>query len=143
MLFVIWSCLFLFICAMVDLKTKKVYLNICMVNYGLAVGIKLLFHELDLKSVILGIILCGILFVISLVTKGAIGQGDILIMLALTGILKVEYALQILMISLFICSLFSILMLSIKKMRIKSVIPFVPFLFFGELVWLILGGKYV
>lgn len=143
MIFEIWSNLFLLVCAVIDFKTKKVYAGICVINYGVAVGIKLLLNALDLKSLLAGLILCGFLFAVSLITKEAIGQGDILIIFVLTGILNAENSFTILVIALGICSVFSVVMLSMKKKKLKHVIPFVPFLFIGHLLWIVLGGRYV
>lgn len=128
---------------MIDLKTRCVYQSICIVNYGAAIVVKLLLKDTNLKTIILGIGLCGILFAVSLIIKEAIGQGDILILLTLTGILEVENMLEILFIALIICSIFSIVMILMKKMNMKNAIPFVPFLFIGNILWIILGGQYV
>lgn len=140
MIFKIWSNLFLMVCAWIDFKTKKVYPGICIVNYILAIGIKILGHGFNLKTAMLGIGLCGGLFVVSLLTKQALGQGDVFILLTLTGILEAESVLGILVIGLFICSVFSFIMLLIKKKKGKDVIPFVPFLMAGQWLWFMLGG---
>lgn len=139
----IWSCLFLFICGVIDLKTRRVYPGICAVNYGMAIIIKLLLKDIDFCSLVAGIVLCGILLMISLVTKEAIGQGDILILLTLTGILSIKNMLEILFMALVLCSLFSMAMLIFKKMKLKNAIPFVPFLFVGNIFWIVLGELYV
>lgn len=143
MIFEIWSSLFLIVCAVIDFKTKKVYQSICLINYGLAVGIKFFIHDMEPMKLVTGIILCGILFSISVITKEAIGKGDVLIILTLTGILNVIKTLEILFVALFICSVFSVAMLITKKMKRKDTIPFVPFLLAGYCVWIISGGKYV
>ena len=143
MIFEIWSSLFLIICAVIDLKTKKVYQSICLMNYGLAVGIKLFIYDMEPMKLVTGIVLCGILFSISVITKEAIGKGDVLIVLTLTGILNVINTLEILFAAIFICSVFSVVMLITKKMKRKDAIPFVPFLLAGYCVWIITGGRYV
>lgn len=143
MLFVIWSSLFLLVCAIIDLKTRRVYQIVCTVNYGVAIGIKLLLKDINLKTFVLGIVVCGIIFVLSMVIKEAIGRGDILILLTLTGILKVGNMLEILFMALIVCSIFSMVMILMQKMNLKSSIPFVPFLFIGNILWIILGGQYV
>lgn len=140
MIFKIWSGLFLLLCAAVDLKTKKVYQSVCIINYGLAVVIKLIIQEADMKSILWGLLFCVMLFGISVITKEAIGQGDVLILLVLTSILNVESVLEIFGVALFLCSLFSVVMLFMKKVKGKDTIPFVPFLVAGHGVWMILGG---
>lgn len=143
MVFEIWGFLFLLFCGTIDLKTKKVYQSLCIINYGLANAIKLFINKVDLDSVAGGLILCGMLFIISLVTKEAIGQGDVLILLALSGILNVITTMQIFFMALILCSVFSLAMLLKRKVRGKDTVPFVPFLFVGYGVWFMSGGYYV
>lgn len=142
-MFKIWSSLFLSVCAVIDIKTNKVVQSFCIINYILSLIVKAFLNELDIFVLIVGVIICGILFSISVITKEAIGKGDVLILLALTGILSVKYIIEIFVIGLWSCSIFSIAMLLIKKMKRKDSIPFVPFLLIGHCLWLISGGQYV
>ena len=142
-MFKIWSSLFLIVCAVIDIKTNKVVQSFCIINYILSLIVKAFLNELDIFVLIVGVIICGILFSISVITKEAIGKGDVLILLALTGILSVNYIIEIFVIGLWACSIFSIAMLLIKKMKRKDSIPFVPFLLIGHSLWLISGGQYV
>lgn len=64
-------------------------------------------------------------------------------MLALTGILHAKDVVKILFLALFICCVFSMVMLLTKRLNIKSTVPFVPFLLAGDIVWIILGEIYV
>lgn len=143
MFFKIWGFLFLLICGAIDLKTKKVYQSLCIINYGVATVIKLFINETDLPAIAGGLIVCGALLIISLVTKEAIGQGDVLILLALSGILNFKNTIEIFFMALFLCSFFSLAILLMRKVKGKDTVPFVPFLFVGYGVWFMLGGYYV
>ncbi|MCI8956584.1 MAG: hypothetical protein HFG29_06290 [Eubacterium sp.] len=143
MLFKVWSSGFLLGCAIVDLKTKKVYQNICIINYIIAIVIKLHLSQLQIQPFIAGLCLCMVLLLISVISKQAIGYGDVFIMLALTGILHVKDVVKIFFLALFICCVFSMFMLLTKRLSIKSTVPFVPFLLAGDIAWIILGEMYV
>ncbi len=142
-LFKVWSSGFLLGCAIVDLKTKKVYQNICIINYIIAIVIKLHLSQLQIQPFIAGLCLCMVLLLISVISKQAIGYGDVFIMLALTGILHVKDVVKIFFLALFICCVFSMFMLLTKRLSIKSTVPFVPFLLAGDIAWIILGEMYV
>lgn len=142
-MFELWSSLFIVICTVFDLKTRKVFQSLCIINYVLSLVIKAFLNKLVFSVLIVGLFVCGILFSISVVTKEAIGKGDVLILLTLTGIMSVRYTIGIFCTGLLVCALFSIVMLLTKKMKRKDTIPFVPFLFIGHCVWLISGGQYV
>lgn len=142
-LFKIWSSGFLLGCAIVDIKTKKDYQNICVINYLIAIIIKIHLSQFQVQPFIEGLCLCMVLLLISFISKQAIGYGDIFIMLALTGILHAKDVVKILFLALFICCVFSMVMLLTKRLNIKSTVPFVPFLLAGDIVWIILGEIYV
>lgn len=81
----IWSVVFLLVCAIADYKTKEIYVWFCLLNYFLAIVMKVVTNNLKLENIIIGIIVCTLLYIIALVTKEAVGVGDILIILILNG----------------------------------------------------------
>ena len=142
MIFKVWSGLFLLVCAMIDLKTKKVYQSICILNYIMVIAVKLILEQLEFISLVHGLVLCAVLLVISILTKEAIGRGDIWVIFVLTGLLKVKDVFEILFLALCVCCVFSLFMLLMKKINMKHALPFVPFLLIGDCLWMILGGAY-
>ena len=64
-MFKIWSSLFLIVCAVIDIKTNKVVQSFCIINYILSLIVKAFLNELDIFVLIVGVIICGILFSIS------------------------------------------------------------------------------
>ena len=75
--------------------TKKVYQNICVINYLIAIIIKIHLSQFQVQPFIEGLCLCMVLLLISFISKQAIGYGDIFIMLALTGILHAKDVVNI------------------------------------------------
>lgn len=136
----VWGSLFLLGCTITDLKIKKVYQSVCIVNYTVAVIVRLVLSQMPFKSFVEGIALSGVLLIISVLTKQSIGYGDIWVILALTAILKVQYVVEILVLSLFICCIFSLILLLIKRVNMKSRLPFVPFLLVSNLFLAAMGG---
>lgn len=73
---------------------------------------------------------------VSLLTKGAVGMGDGLLLLALAGFLTAEEILKLLLMGLLVCASWGIVLLAARKKKRNEELPFVPFLFLGYL-----GGR--
>ena len=131
----IWSVVFLLVCAIADYKTKEIYVWFCLLNYFLAIVMKVVTNNLKLENIIIGIIVCTLLYIIALVTKEAVGVGDILIILTLTAMVELKVVLNVMMIAFIISAIFSIIGVSIGKMSLKTNIPFVPFIFCGNILF--------
>ena len=96
---------------------------------------KVVTNNLKLENIIIGIIVCTLLYIIALVTKEAVGVGDILIILTLTAMVELKVVLNVMMIAFIISAIFSIIGVSIGKMSFKTNIPFVPFIFCGNILF--------
>lgn len=131
----IWSVVFLLVCAIVDYKRKEIYVWFCLLNYFSAIVIKVGTNNFNLDNIIIGIIVCIGLYVIALVTKEAVGVGDVLIILTLTAMVELKVVLNVMIIAFVICAIFSIIGVSIGKMNLKTNIPFVPFIFCGNILF--------
>ena len=131
----IWSVVFLLVCAIADYKTKEIYVWFCLLNYFLAIVMKVVTNNLKLEYIIIGIIVCTLLYIIALVTKEAVGVGDILIILTLTAMVELKVVLNVMMIAFIISAIFSIIGVSMGKMSLKTNIPFVPFIFCGNILF--------
>jgi len=106
-----------------------------LLNYFLAIVMKVVTNNLKLENIIIGIIVCTLLYIIALVTKEAVGVGDILIILTLTAMVELKVVLNVMMIAFIISAIFSIIGVSIGKMSLKTNIPFVPFIFCGNILF--------
>ena len=48
----IWSVVFLLVCAIADYKTKEIYVWFCLLNYFLAIVMKVVTNNLKLENII-------------------------------------------------------------------------------------------
>lgn len=119
-----------------DLKEKQIR-NIYPIIIILAKIVFLIFTK-DKESIINSFVSAILAFVILgfciLISKEGIGFGDIKLLISIAFYLETELFLRgLLYISL--CSLlFSLFVLATKKAKLKSQIPFVPFIFGGMLI---------
>lgn len=135
------DCILLLLCgigAVQDIRTHTV----CAGMWGIAalagavwnVGWK----ERDGSWVIISALVGIILIILSQLMKGRIGLGDGIVFLTL-GLWKgAGEAGTILFYSLLLCSLWSVLQLIQKKMNWSDSVPFLPFIFFGMVLNMII-----
>ena len=81
-----------------------------------------------------------ILAIISLLSKGGIGMGDVKLFTTLGLVTGLYCTFNTLLYGLVICALFSLLLMVSKRKKAKDKVPFAPFIFVGFLVTLILGS---
>jgi leader peptidase (prepilin peptidase)/N-methyltransferase len=69
----------------------------------------------------------------SILTRGGVGMGDGLLLLALSGFLSAEELLMILLLGLFLCAVWGAILFLLRKKERHTEIPFIPFLSLGYL----------
>ena len=131
MLFAIWNILFLIICTITDLKEKKIYVWFSVINFILAFLIHIFISDVKIILLVGGIIVGIIFYVISLVSKDAIGKGDGILILVLGCLVGIKKQIEILIWAFLICTVFFILTMIIKRKEFKKSVPFSPFLLLG------------
>ena len=123
--------------AIQDLKEKKIsrfYLNV-----GVILGILFFIGEirqrnLEIVEVLLSF-LPGIIFLlIAKISKEKIGYGDGWLFLIIACWMEARETWILWQLSLFISSVFSFILIIIKKCNVKSSIAFIPFIWLGHLV---------
>ncbi len=123
----------LIISSVLDIKNKKVPV-LLLLSCGVAV---LLLSFIDQSMgwgvSAFGVLLGGVLLVLSKVFHGAIGSGDGLIVMLVGFVMGLYGGCVVLFYSLFLAALFSIVLLSLKKITKKDSIPFVPFILLSYL----------
>lgn len=77
------------------------------------------------------------LIALSVVSKGAVGMGDGLVLAALGTVLTFGELLGVFMMGLLCCSVWGIILLILPRTGRKTEIPFVPFLLLGYIGGLI------
>lgn len=118
----------LFVSGIIDIKTKKISLKliiVCMIPLLFALPLR---QEITIFQGILGMFLGIFILGIGKITKGQIGMGDGLILIA-TGMGLGPYNnIKVFMYGLFLAAVFSILLIAGKKIKGTTKIPFLPFL---------------
>lgn len=140
MLYVVWSLIFLGICAAIDLKEQKVSSRLCFVNATVALLFHIVLQDMSWQDILLGMILGAVFYVISVLTNESIGKGDGIVIFTLGSILGMRTSFQIVVWALISCAVFSIGGMIIKRLSLKSRIPFVPFLFVGCVITFVVWG---
>ncbi len=74
----------------------------------------------------------------SILTRGAVGMGDGLLLLALSGVLSSGELLLTLLLGLFLCAVWGTGLLLFRKKEKHTEIPFIPFLSLGYLGGIVL-----
>lgn len=75
-----------------------------------------------------------IFFVFTFASKGAVGTGDGIVILALGTILGIENTFNAIFYATVLASVSSLVLISLKKANKKTRLPFVPFLLFGTVI---------
>ena len=91
-------------------------------------------ESISIADNILGLIPGAVLLVISFVSRGQIGVGDGGLVMMLGASLGIETVIRILTAALLLITVFSGVMLVMRKLKRKSTLPFIPFLFAGYIL---------
>ena len=133
-----WCCfVFLALSSYLDLRYKIVRINWCCWFALFCALYQVGICHIGIGSIVGGAALGGIVWILSYITKEAIGRGDGILLTSLGIGLGFRQGIQIFMLGLFFIMLAGIMLVVIKKISLKERIPFVPFLFLGEAVLLI------
>ena len=134
----IWTIIFLLVCGIIDIKYQIVKTKICVINFFSAGIIKIIAGELHLMDVFLIVAVGIVVLLIRMVTGGAIGLGDVYIIISLSTLAGISEVLAMLIWALVLCAAFAIVGIVSKKLTMETKIPFVPFMFLGYMANMIL-----
>ena len=134
---IFWEAVFL--CAVIDLKVKKIPNAIIMLLFIIRIVGLVLEYIADGKFTIdkisfslLGLTVGGLFMLICmLLSRGGVGAGDVKLIAAIGLYYGLAGVLSILMVTLIFAAIFSIVMLATKKAKMKSTLPMAPFIFIG------------
>ncbi len=138
---------FLFYIAVVDFRTKQIKnitLKYMLRAYGVITGVELFLYPqqawLGMKWGAVGFLFAGGLFLIAyILSKGAIGGGDVKLIAVMGLYLGYEWILGTLLYSLIASALVGGMLVVCKKRDKQDTIPFAPFLLVGTIGTLLWG----
>lgn len=149
------SIILLIICSYTDLRKRAVSIRVLAIffiltaglmagNYVLGMGygvtIGRLMYEINAENIIFSLIPGGVLFFISLLSKEAIGKGDVYLVGLLGLMTGFERISVILFISMVACAAFGSICILAKRKGKKDTLPYVPFLLGAYLTLIIMNN---
>lgn len=135
--YILLSILFLGFCSLTDIRRKRIYTIPCFVVAGIGLVFHIIFLDTTWWNQFAGIILGLILLVLSFITGEAIGRGDALVVIALGFVLDAIMVLHIIFCAFVLVDIFAVIGGLVKKIKFKSTLQFIPFLFASEIIILI------
>lgn len=153
----ILSLLMLVICSYTDLRKRQISVRVLAVFLILAAGFmsgaylfgsryqiikNCLIYDLKPESIVFALIPGVILLVISLLTKEAIGRGDVCVVGLLGLMTGFDAVFAMLFISMAACALCGIAFMVIRGKSKKDTLPYIPFLLGAYLV-IIVNNKFM
>ncbi|MBR6229052.1 MAG: prepilin peptidase [Eubacterium sp.] len=129
--------IYLLIMAIIDFRKKAIPLLpgvICL----LAVSTVLLVAGTGVLSLAMGVLIGALLYGISRISRGGLGQADALVYAVTGAVLGFYKNLELLLVSLILAALIGLFLLVVKKVGRKYRMPFVPFTFiaYGMVIFL-------
>lgn len=126
--------LFLLICAVWDLRHKAIPLWVCLGGLASTAVWQFFTREMDMAGILGGILIGIFLLAAGTITKGQIGSGDGIVFIITGIVLGMRDNFLLLSGSLMISFLFSILLIFLKKINLKTRLPFLPFVFIAYVI---------
>lgn len=121
--------LLLFFSTIKDIRSKSISLPLVIVSCACLILIMPFNNVITIKSAILGTLVGLFIILVSKLTKGQIGIGDGIILLA-TGLgLGIWDNIALLTFALFLSAICCVILLAFRLVNLKMTIPFIPFLF--------------
>ncbi len=130
----IWAIGFLLICAFSDLKEMKVYSKVCVFHLMAAGIVHSACRDMAGRTFFFVAAMGGLFWIISIITKDALGKGDALVIVTVGAISGMTFLISTMILGFFLCSLFSLAVLLSGKAKMCSSIPLIPFLLIGAVL---------
>lgn len=126
--------LFLGICSIIDIKTQKIYLNVCFIFMILGVWLN------GISGIMIRILPGIFIGILAWLTRESIGYGDGLVFVVMGIVYGVKVLINICGISFLVLAMYCICMLFTGKKNRKDKVPLSPFLFIGNICMIVFGG---
>ena len=131
-------CITLFLESYIDIKKKQVWICLPMLAMGVGGLCIILEKKTSIKELIICMGITAIFWVISKVSREALGIGDVWVIGSILIVMGVMKGVGVLFLSFLLAAVYGGILLAIKKRGKHITFPFVPFLFMGTMggVWL-------
>ena len=128
---------FLLILSVEDIRKRKIDIRLLLAGTVFTPFCFIFFEDTDLSSHLLGMIPGLLLLAIYFFSRGQIGIADVIAVIMLGVDLGIGMVVSYLSVSFLLIALFSGGMLILGKLRLKSRLPYIPFLFVGYVITIV------
>lgn len=136
------SWLFLFVHSLTDMNSGNIYDFVCVAMAAAGLLLRLPGGLPALLDGALGAVVgFSAIKVIILISKGAMGEGDAMLMLGAGALLGRQMTLLTLYLGFIAGGLFVLPLLAAKRLRARAAVPLAPFLTAGALAGIFTGGR--
>lgn len=111
-----------------DVKKRTVPLACIIIFSGSGIFMNYIFKYQSLSSLFLGIGVGAVVIVLGKVTRGGVGLGDGAVLGSIGIVIGGEKGFLLFFISIFMSAIFSLIFLSLKKVKWKQELPFLPYI---------------
>lgn len=131
----------LIIIALIDVKWRVIpncfIISVLLSQLTMSYAVSMI--QPTIMNVIISVILLVVLMIISKLSNEQIGMGDIKLIVAINIVYGLSFSIYSLIISMIVMLLTTVPLLILKKIKLKSEIPFAPFYMIGTSVYIILS----
>lgn len=127
--------IFLLICSYYDIRESVIYTNVCTVFALFAILFELVVVNEEMIVLFCGIMPSVFIFIISIISNESIGKGDALIFFVIGIMFGIVKSMLIFLIALVITVFYSMPLILFKQKKLKSSIPFSPFILTSFIVF--------
>ena len=127
------TCIYMLWISVEDIIKKMLSVKMLILGFMLVPVFLFVFDEIPFYDRILGMLPGVLMLICSIVSRGRIGYADGFVILMLGICMGLADVILITTIAFLTIGIFSAVMIALKKIRFKSTIPFIPFMFIGFL----------
>lgn len=131
---------FIGICSITDIWNRKIYLSICGIFLCIGMLLKLFVYTESVGYTVVSVIPGFLMIAAAFVSKERVGYGDGVVIFIVGILCGLNMTLGICGFAFFILSIYSFVMIILKKKKWNDEIPFLPFLMIGNILFMISGG---
>lgn len=114
-------------CAVMDVWKKRLPVVALCILMAVAATVNLVMERLSWWEILLGVLYGGSFLLISLLSKGAVGLGDGVMIAAAGAWMGIMFVLYASIFGFLLAGIFGLLYIKVKKLDRKTKLPFAPF----------------